>query len=108
MAVYSARVSERGQVTLPKEIREVLNVKGGDQIIFIERDGSVSVENANLAEAFVRMAETVRKRMVKEGLRYEDLLDDIDNVYREVYKGKEAVYGNLIREGKKAASDTED
>lgn len=39
-------MSEKGQVTIPKEIRDRLQLKAGDKVIFIERDSEVVVHNA--------------------------------------------------------------
>jgi len=36
-----ARVSVRGQVAVPKAIREKLSIKEGDTLLFEERDGEV-------------------------------------------------------------------
>ena len=33
------KVGERGQVTLPKELREKLNIQGGDEVLVHEEDG---------------------------------------------------------------------
>lgn len=38
-----ARVSIRGQVAIPKSIREKLSIKEGDVLIFEEREGKVYI-----------------------------------------------------------------
>ena len=35
MTVNIATVGQRGQITLPKEIRNMINIKAGDQLAFI-------------------------------------------------------------------------
>lgn len=41
----TATITSKGQITLPKQIRERLGVKTGDRIAFRERsDGSIMVE----------------------------------------------------------------
>ena len=43
-----ARVSANGQVTIPFEIRRVLNIKEGDKLLFVRREnGEVVMGNAN-------------------------------------------------------------
>ena len=58
-------VNQRGQVTLPKEIREQLGIEGGDKVVVCERDGSIliekSVTRADLAEGYRRRAERMQE-----------------------------------------------
>ena len=45
----TATVTTKGQITLPKPIRDRLRVKAGDQVSFREReDGSIVVEAATI------------------------------------------------------------
>ncbi|QSG01813.1 AbrB/MazE/SpoVT family DNA-binding domain-containing protein [Natranaeroarchaeum sulfidigenes] len=37
-------VGERGQVTLPKELREKLGIDGGDEVLVHEEDGKITIE----------------------------------------------------------------
>ncbi len=37
----SSTVSSKGQVTIPKEVREALQVEGGDRVLFIVRENGV-------------------------------------------------------------------
>ena len=39
----STRVTAKGQVTIPKAVREKLGVRPGDEIEFVEEDGAVRV-----------------------------------------------------------------
>ena len=48
-----AKVSANGQVTVPVEIRKKLQLKEGDKLLFIERDGEIVINNAS-ATAIVR------------------------------------------------------
>ncbi|WP_268626974.1 AbrB/MazE/SpoVT family DNA-binding domain-containing protein [Paenibacillus alvei] len=48
-----ASVGDRGQVTLPKELRDELKIKSGDKVVFIEVDGNYilkKVDEDNLRE----------------------------------------------------------
>ncbi|MGM0372415.1 MAG: AbrB/MazE/SpoVT family DNA-binding domain-containing protein [Halobacteriota archaeon] len=38
------KVGERGQVTLPKELREKLGIHGGDEVLVHEEDGKITIE----------------------------------------------------------------
>ncbi len=44
--VDNAKVMAKGQVTIPKDIREVLGVASGDRITFIVEGGSVRIVNS--------------------------------------------------------------
>ncbi len=48
-----AKVSANGQVTVPVEVRRKLQLKEGDKLLFIERDGEIVINNAS-ATAIVR------------------------------------------------------
>lgn len=39
-------VSEKGQVTIPKEIRNSLKLKKGDRVVFLEADDKVIIRKA--------------------------------------------------------------
>ncbi|HYB04304.1 MAG TPA: AbrB/MazE/SpoVT family DNA-binding domain-containing protein [Nitrososphaerales archaeon] len=39
-------ISEKGQVTIPKEIRDALQLKAGDKVVFIERANEILVRKA--------------------------------------------------------------
>ena len=41
-----AKVTSRGQITLPLAIRRKLDVKVGDKVVFYEENGRIVVENA--------------------------------------------------------------
>ena len=40
-----AKVTSRGQITLPLAIRRKLDVKEGDKVVFYEENGRIVVEN---------------------------------------------------------------
>ena len=46
MEMELAKITLRGQITIPKGIREKLGVKDGDKVIFIEKNGRIIIENA--------------------------------------------------------------
>lgn len=41
-----AKVTSRGQITLPLAIRRKLDVQEGDKVVFYEENGRIVVENA--------------------------------------------------------------
>lgn len=42
-----ARLTAKGQVTLPKEVRARLNVREGDKIVFLQKQGGFFLANAD-------------------------------------------------------------
>ncbi len=49
ISYYRTRLRVKGQVTVPGEIRQVLGVKEGDELVFmIDENGSVMVERVQL------------------------------------------------------------
>lgn len=50
------KVGERGQVTLPKELREKFDIHGGDEVIIHEEGGKIIIEKpvsrTELAEGY--------------------------------------------------------
>ena len=44
--IDNAKVMANGQVTIPKDIREILGVSSGDRITFVVENGSVRVINS--------------------------------------------------------------
>ena len=59
------KVGKRGQITIPKEIREKEDIKGGDEVKTIEKDGELVIKKLDdrekLKEAYQKMAEQNRK-----------------------------------------------
>lgn len=81
-----AKVSSNGQITVPAEIRRMLNLKSGDKILFFQKqDGEIVVSNAS-ADAIRRAQAAFIGAAEKMGIRNED---DVQAVIDEVrYGGK--------------------
>lgn len=45
-----AKVTSKGQITIPKNIRKVLDVEEGERVAFIEEEGLVIMIKANLQQ----------------------------------------------------------
>lgn len=43
-----AKITSKGQVTIPAEIRKKLNLKKGDKIVFVEEDGNIIIANSTM------------------------------------------------------------
>jgi len=73
--VDNAKVMAKGQITLPKDIREALGVKTGDRVTLISQDNQVIMMNS--AVYAMRMLQTsMQSEAEKAGLRSdEDVVD---------------------------------
>ena len=56
-----AKISSKGQMTLPISVRKALNLKSGDKVIILEENGRYYIENASMLafngveEAFIKL-----------------------------------------------------
>ena len=41
-----AKLTTKGQITIPAEIRKRLNVQAGNKVVFLEENGRIFIENA--------------------------------------------------------------
>lgn len=42
-----AKITAKGQITIPKDIREKMNLRTGDKILFFEKDDKFFLQNSN-------------------------------------------------------------
>jgi AbrB family looped-hinge helix DNA binding protein len=66
-----AKVTSKGQITLPVNIRRKLGVKEGDKILFIEEAGKVYILNASM-EALKKAQAAFAEEAERVGLKDED------------------------------------
>ncbi|MGQ3330142.1 AbrB/MazE/SpoVT family DNA-binding domain-containing protein [Halorubrum sp. FL23] len=59
MSEYKRKVGDRGQVTIPKELRERHGIEGGDEVEFVEVNDELIIKPPTDEE---RLAEGYRKR----------------------------------------------
>lgn len=80
-----ARITTKGQITIPVEIRRKLNLKEGDKIIFLEQDGRIYFENAALL-AFTRIQDAMAGEAEKAGFKsLEDVNDYVKEIRKEIW-----------------------
>lgn len=78
--VDSAKVMSKGQITLPKDIREALQLNSGDRITLVYENGQVIMMNS--AVYALRMLNSgMRGEAEKAGLKTEE---DIDRLISEI------------------------
>ena len=65
MSEHKRKVGDRGQVTIPKELRDRRGIEGGDEVEFVEVDGEIILkpptDEERLAEGYRKKAERSRE-----------------------------------------------
>jgi len=87
-----AKVMSKGQVTIPINIRKKLNLKEGDKIIFIEKDGNIIIANSAMI-ALQKIQLSFEGEAERLGLETEDdVVKLVKEVRQEAQKEKQ---GNI-------------
>jgi AbrB family looped-hinge helix DNA binding protein len=67
----AARVTSKGQVTVPKAVRDALGIKQGDEVVFrVEGNRAVLARTAD----FLSLAGTVKVPAVKRNAAWDDVI----------------------------------
>lgn len=65
MTEHRRKVGDRGQVTIPKELRDRQGIEGGDEVLFVETNGEIIIQPPTdeecLAEGYRKRAERSRQ-----------------------------------------------
>jgi len=78
-----AKITSKGQVTIPIDIRRKLGVKEGDKILFVEEEGKVYILNASM-EALRKAQAAFAGEVQRVGLNDEsDVVAMIKELRRE-------------------------
>jgi antitoxin PrlF len=75
---FIARITTKGQVTVPTELRKHLNIKEGDYILFERKGSKVEIKKMVPPNDFEDFARPIRERFQKEGITPEDIEDAIN------------------------------
>lgn len=85
-----AKITMRGQITIPVAIRKKLGVKDGDKVIFVEENGRIIIENASMI-ALKNAQNSFSGEAERLGLKTEqDVVDLVKEVRREVWEENHA------------------
>lgn len=83
-----AKISSKGQITIPIAIRKKLNLKEGDKVLFLEENNKVIVKNASY-EALKEFQNTMVGEAKKQGIySEEDVNKIVKKVRRELWEEK--------------------
>ncbi|MFP4202481.1 MAG: AbrB/MazE/SpoVT family DNA-binding domain-containing protein, partial [Candidatus Acetothermia bacterium] len=72
--INTATLTSKGQITIPKEIREKLGLKKGDKLVLIEKDGNVILRKVSLEEIRQKALENYESG---DTLSHEDVFDNL-------------------------------
>lgn len=82
--VDNAEIMAKGQIMLPKEIREALGVQTGDRVTFISQDNQVIMMNSAVYAMKV-LQEAMQGEAQTAGITSPD---DVINIMRELRSGE--------------------
>lgn len=74
------KVGDRGQVTLPKELRDRFGIHGGDEVVVRDEDDKIVIEKPMTSDD---LAEGYRRRAARD----RELADAFEGVSREADDG---------------------
>jgi antitoxin PrlF len=87
-----AKVTVRGQITIPIEIRRKLNIKDGDKVVFIEENGKIIMENSAIL-ALREVQDAFKGEAERMGLQNDqDVVDMVKKVRKEMWEERHADY----------------
>lgn len=75
-----AKVTSKGQITIPSRIRTKLKLKPGDKVLFVEEEGVVTVRNSSMV-ALSTIQDALAGEAERTGITSED---DVINLVKEV------------------------
>ena len=81
-----AKVMSKGQVTIPINIRKKLNLKEGDKILFVEKDGNMVIANSAMI-ALQKIQSSFEGEAQRLGLETEE---DVVDLVKEIRWGAQA------------------
>lgn len=79
-----AKLSSKGQITIPVSVRNALKLKAGDKVVILEEDGRFYFENSAML-AFKRAEEAFAGEAQRAGFATEEEMQDyMKEIRREV------------------------
>lgn len=81
-----AKISSKGQITIPASVRNALKLKAGDKIVILEENGRFYFENSAML-AFQRVEEAFAGEAEKAGFASEREMQDYMKEIREEVRG---------------------
>lgn len=83
-----AKVTTKGQITIPKSIRELLNLKEGSKILFIKKGNDIIIKNSAMI-ALEKMQDAFNGEAERLGLETEEDVMEMIKDFRKNKRKKE-------------------
>jgi len=77
-----AKVTSKGQITIPKSIRDMLAIKDGSKIIFLQKDNDIIIKNSAMI-ALEKIQKAFEGEAERLGLETEDDVVKLIKDYRK-------------------------
>ena len=76
---YAAKITSKGQITIPKAVRETMGLEEGDYVVFEPENDRIILRPAALGpnEDFESLAERIAERFERYGISRSDVADAI-------------------------------
>jgi len=84
MDMEVSRVTSKGQITIPKAVRERLNLAEGSKVAFIEKDGNIFITKSSVV-ALRDFLDSMSAEAQAKGITEEELLKDLEQVREEMW-----------------------
>lgn len=104
-----SKISSKGQITIPVSVRNKLNLKTGDNVVFFEENGRFYIENASaISLKYIgpknenvqyNFSDDNRLKVAEPDIRYCTVRESLEDSLKEVKE---------IREGKRKAMSLDD
>ena len=79
-----SRISSKGQITVPKAIRQKLKLDEGDRVAFIEDNGKIVITKACIL-ALRELQKEIGQEAENQGISEEDLQDELEKVREDMW-----------------------
>ena len=80
-----AKISSKGQITIPIDIRKKLGVKDGDKILFLEENDKIYIVNSSM-EALLQAQKAFEGEAERLGLKS---IEDVNKMIAELRKERD-------------------
>lgn len=81
-----AKLSSKGQITIPISVRNRLKLKTGDKVVILEENGRFYLENSAMM-AFSRVADSFEGEAENAGFQTEEEMQDYMKTIRQEIRG---------------------
>ncbi len=79
-----SRMSSKGQVTIPKSVREMLKLNEGDKVAFIEENGKFVITKASVI-ALREFLNEMSLEIKNKGITEEELVGELEQVREKMW-----------------------